>query len=125
MAASQQKNGALPACAGKAGGEQHPENIDYMPGMPEGVNNWVLINYCLDYICSVREYYLYTGDKKTVEQLWPSVVKLLPYLLSLKPESLNAGGEFITDTYYHAKGWLGSHGALACSTMKRFRMPFS
>ena len=36
FAASQRADGAIPACAGKSGGHQHPDNIDYMPGIPHG-----------------------------------------------------------------------------------------
>jgi len=43
MAASQNPDGSIPAQASRAGASQHPSNIDYMPGIPRGVNNWILM----------------------------------------------------------------------------------
>ena len=111
MAASQNPDGSLPAQASRAGASQHPSNINYMPGIPRGVNNWILVNYCLDYIGCLRDYYRFTGDKEALTQLWPAVQKLLPFLMKQEPAGLKPLGNFITDGRY-GESWWGSHGVL-------------
>ncbi len=111
MAASQNPDGSIPAQASRAGASQHPSNINYMPGIPRGVNNWILVNYCLDYIGCLRDYYRFTGDKDALTQLWPAVQKLLPFLLKQDPASLKPLANFITDGRY-GETWWGSHGVL-------------
>ena len=49
-----------------------------MPGIPRGVNGWILVNYDLDYIGCLRDYYRYTGDRDALTRLWPAVQKLIP-----------------------------------------------
>ncbi|MEI6653129.1 MAG: family 78 glycoside hydrolase catalytic domain [Verrucomicrobiota bacterium] len=111
MAASQNPDGSMPAQASRAGASQHPSNINYMPGIPRGVNNWILVNYCLDYIGCLRDYYRFTGDKDALTQLWPAVQKLLPFLMKQEPANLKPLGNFITDGRY-GEAWWGSHGVL-------------
>lgn len=111
MAASQNPDGSIPAQASRAGASQHPSNINYMPGIPRGVNNWILVNYCLDYIGCLRDYYRFTGDRDALTQLWPAVRKLLPFLMKQDPASLKPLANFITDARY-GESWWGSHGVL-------------
>jgi len=112
MAASQfPDSGAIPAQASRAGVSQHPSNIEYMPGIPRGVNNWVLVNYDLDYLGGLRDYYRFTGDQALLREVWPAVQKLVPYLLKLDPPKLSQLSNFITDGRY-GESWWGSHGTL-------------
>lgn len=112
MAASQfPDSGAIPAQASRGGAYQHPWYINYMPGIPRGVNNWILVNYSLDYIGCVRDYYRHTGDRETVAEVWPAVQKLIPFLMKQEPLKLGQLGNFITDGRYN-ESWWGSHGTL-------------
>lgn len=81
IAASQQKDGALPACAARGGGHRHPHDIAYMPGIPfGGVDRWVILNYCADFPCAVYEYHLYTGDTALVRKLADCLRRLLHFM---------------------------------------------
>ncbi|MEI8373868.1 MAG: family 78 glycoside hydrolase catalytic domain [Planctomycetota bacterium] len=111
MAASQFPDGSIPAQASRAGVSQHPSNIEYMPGIPRGVNGWILVNYDLDFIGCLRDYYRYTGDREGLARLWPAVQKLVPYLMKQNPGKLKPLGNFITDAHYK-ETWWGSHGVL-------------
>ena len=111
MAASQNPDGSIPAQASRAGASQHPSNIEYMPGIPRGVNNWILVNYCLDYIGCLRDYYRFTGDREALTLLWPAVQKLLPFLMKQDPAALKQLANFITDARY-GESWWASHGVL-------------
>lgn len=35
------------------------------------LGGWVLYNYTFDFISCIRDYYMYSGDEKTVRELWP------------------------------------------------------
>lgn len=112
MAASQiPETGAIPAQASRGGASQHPQNIEYMPGIPRGVHSWVLVNYSLDYVGCLRDYYLHTADRDAIVALWPSVQKLLPFLRQQDPAQLLPLKNFITDSRYK-ESWWGSHGVL-------------
>jgi len=80
IAASQRSDGAIPACAGRGGGHQHPHLIDYMPGIPSGVDSWIVINYCADYLCAVDEYIRHTGDDSLLTELQPCLQRLVRFL---------------------------------------------
>jgi len=80
IAASQRADGAIPACAGIGGGKQHPEVIDCMPGIPAWPERWILLNYMSDFISSVREFALYSGED--VAEFLPAVRRALAFLLT-------------------------------------------
>jgi hypothetical protein len=73
IAASALDDGFVPACAPRGGGHQHPLRIGYMPGIPAGVERWVLWNFCFDFLSSIVEYLAFTGDRALVDELWPAV----------------------------------------------------
>lgn len=82
FAATQREDGAIPACAGKSGGHQHPDNIDYMPGIPHGfVDSWMILNYMSDFVSALWEYHRMTGDRQTMADLWPAVLRGISFLL--------------------------------------------
>jgi hypothetical protein len=98
MAASQREDGELPACAAIGGAHPYPDRIEYMPGLPEGVWHWSLLNYCTDYVSAVYEYWLHTGDLETVGQLWPCLQRLLRFLREdVDPERAKPLEDFETD----------------------------
>lgn len=95
MAASQREDGSIPGCASVGGGHQHPDRINYMPGIPHGsVGNWLILNYCTDFVSAVYEYYCLTGDGALARELYPAVRRLMDFLegeplqLALSPDSL-------------------------------------
>ncbi|MDR1601335.1 MAG: hypothetical protein LBS42_02785, partial [Tannerella sp.] len=97
MAKSQAENGAIPSCASRGGGHQHPESIEYMPGVPhEGVAAWILLNYDCDFVGSLREYILFTGDTGILDELYAPLQKVLSFLWGLV--DFEKPGEFWTDT---------------------------
>ncbi len=99
MAASQRSDGALPACAGRGGGHQHPYAIDYMPGIPtDSVDSWIVINYCADYLCAVDEYLWHTGDQALLIELQPCLKRLLRFLA----EDFDARKSDLMETPYYS-----------------------
>lgn len=82
MADSQSADGSLPACSAKGGGHQHPDVIDYMPAVVDGVEGWILDNYCTDFIGMLLEYGRYSGDLETVASLMPVARRVAGYLAS-------------------------------------------
>lgn len=99
MAASQRADGAMPACAALGGGHQHPRGIDCMPGIPEGVQGWVLENYNADFLGAVNEYVAYSGDTAIVSELRDCLRRLFRHLCEDvgAPGDLTPGNAFITD----------------------------
>lgn len=119
IAASQRDDGALPACAARGGGHQHPDVIDCMPGIPAGLQDWVLVDYDADFLCAVREYAVLSGDATVVEELRDCLARLFGYLCDAMPpaESLPHGsmkvGSFLTDNGHQwSRTGLVSHAAL-------------
>jgi hypothetical protein len=117
-ALSQFEDGRLPANAIRAGAQQHPSNIEYMFDLSgeqqqeAWIANWKLTNYEADYVSCVREYYDLSGDRETVQLLWPSVVRVLDVLGAV--DVINCPLDtFITDDQPDHDGWWSSRGALA------------
>ena len=125
IASTQREDGAIPAAAGKAGGHQHPANIEYMPGVPEPFHNeWIILNYNTDYIGAVREYIMLTGDRAILKDLWPSVVRTMRFLMrSFRMEPFeHPGSTMITDCpYWHPEGWWPSHAAFLMQALQAVR----
>jgi len=113
IASTQMENGSFPACAAAAGGHQHPFNIDYMPTLPQALCGWGLVNYSADVIGCVREYHDHTGDLQTVRDLWPSIIRLLPYLFNMRMDDPDLSGQFLTDCPTYNEGFWRSMGTLA------------
>jgi hypothetical protein len=116
MAETQREDGAIPACSGKSGGHQHPSNIDYMPGIPAAVEEWVILNYCSDFVSCVHEYLIFTGDGETAHDLWPFAKRVSKYLKSnvdlgnFKVTSAPANAN--TDCDYNEGDWWVSRGTV-------------
>ncbi len=87
IAKCQFADGSLPSCAVYGGGHQHPDYIDYMPRVTSGIKNWVLLNYCTDYISAVYEYLMFTGDKSLPLLLWACLERLCEYLSGMLGQS--------------------------------------
>ncbi len=102
-AASQCEDGSLLACACVGGGHQHPHRIDCMPGIPFRFQiKWVLLNYCADFLCGLREYILYSGDQAILREIWGCVRRLVRYLASVDLEAVQPFRDFITDNCHQA-----------------------
>lgn len=81
IAASQRKDGAIPACAAYGGGHQHPHNINYMGKIPFSFGaHWILINYSSDFLSCLLDYITYTEDKSILPPLIPTIERLLNFL---------------------------------------------
>jgi hypothetical protein len=117
-ALSQFEDGRIPANAIRAGAHQHPSNIEYMFDLSgeqqqeAWIANWKLISYEADYVSCLREYYDLSGDRETVQLLWPSVVRVLDVLGAVDVIDCPLDS-FITDDQPDHNGWWSSHGALA------------
>lgn len=115
MAACAHPNGSLSAAALRAGGHQHPR-INYIIAAitdPNGLDRWVLDNYCADYVGALGEYVLHTGDTGIVRQLAPAWKALLGYLETVDLAAAKGGKSFITDNQVDQSDWWGSRSALA------------
>lgn len=128
FASTQRADGAIPACAAKGGGHRHPHDIDYMPGVPHGsVDEWIILNYCTDFISSIQEYFQMTGDSQCMVELWPFVMRCMNYLINkidfsqvklFKADEQNSNGSevkpenisVITDVKSHEDSWWASAG---------------
>jgi hypothetical protein len=137
MAKSQFPDGSIPACASKGGGHKHPENIEYMPGIPHGsTDRWVLLNYCCDFAGSVREYILFTGDASILNEIYGSVKKVIGFLWGLldfeKPGVFSTDGraetaapepryDILTDVSTTPKAAVVSRGAFLWQIARCFR----
>ena len=97
-AASQCEDGSLLACACVGGGHQHPHRIDCMPGIPFRFQvKWVLLNYCADLLCGLREYIAHSGDRAILSDLWPCVRRLVAYLAGTDLTAIEPFCDYITD----------------------------
>lgn len=84
IAASQRKDGAIPACSAHGGGHQHPENINYMGGIPFSFGaHWILINYSSDFFSCLNDYIVYSGDESILPSMIPTLERLLSFLESV------------------------------------------
>lgn len=81
IAASQRRDGALPACSAYGGGHQHPHNINYMGRIPFSYGaHWILINYSSDFLSCLNDYLVYTGDHSIIGPMLPTVERLIGFL---------------------------------------------
>jgi len=97
IAASQRDDGALPACAAHGGGQQHPQTIDCMPGVPAWHAQWVLYNYITDFVSALREYHWHSGDAAGVRMLIPTARRALVFLTRcIDPDRDDLGLHFYT-----------------------------
>ena len=108
------ENGSLSAVALLAGGHMYPR-ISYLGDLatPGGLHQWVLDNYCADFVSSVWEYVLHTGDPALARELAPVVHRVLNYLGQVDLAAAKGGKNFITDNQPDGKDWWGSRAALA------------
>lgn len=84
IAASQRKDGAIPACAAYGGGHQHPWNINYMGKIPFSYGaHWILINYSSDFLSCLNDYIKYSGDLGILKPMFPTVERLVNFLESI------------------------------------------
>ncbi|MCF7853478.1 MAG: hypothetical protein K9N51_01675, partial [Candidatus Pacebacteria bacterium] len=112
VAASQNEDGSVPACAAKGGGHRHPEagytaadRIDYMPTIPRFPSQWLLQNYMWDYVSSVREYVLFSGDLDTGHELCDSLCRVLRWLAKHgNPLEARPGHDYFTDNGFQEDG---------------------
>lgn len=115
MAACAHPNGSLSAAALRAGGHRHPR-INYISAAitePNGLDRWVLDNYCADYVGALREYVLHTGDTSIVREVEGALRALLGYLEKADLAAAKGGKTFITDNQVDQSDWWGSRAALA------------
>lgn len=102
-AASQCEDGSLLACACVGGGHQHPHRIDCMPGIPFRFQiKWVLLNYCADFLCGLREYIVHSGDRAILSDIWPCVRRLVAHLSETDLTAIEPFRDFITDNCHPA-----------------------
>ncbi len=113
FASIQNEDGSVPACAVRAGGHQHPFNIEYMPTLPDALAWSVVVNYCADYVGGVREYYWFTGDLETLTGLWPTVMRAIAYLRDVRLNDTVLDNNSITDVPSYSGGFWPSRGTVA------------
>ena len=80
---------------------------------PGGLHQWVLDNYCADFVCGIWEYVLHTGDTALARELAPVVHGVLDFLSQVDLAVTKGGKTFITDNQPDDKDWWGSRSALA------------
>lgn len=119
MAASRRPDGRMSACAILGGGAWRPTDMPYLsPGLvdPDGfLGNWILVNYESDFVASLYEYALYTGDRDLPRELWPVARQILDGVaatdLRVLPDA-ERGLDFLTDTRPDVGDMLKLHAAL-------------
>jgi hypothetical protein len=106
-------DGSLTAVALHAGGHLFPR-ISYLGDLsqPGGLHEWVLDNYCADFVSGVWEYVLHTGDTALARELAPVTRGVLDYLATVDLSTAAPGRNFITDNQPETKDWWGSRAAL-------------
>lgn len=107
-------NGSLSAVALHAGGHNFPRipwpaNLD----QPGGLHDWVLDNYCADFVSGLWEYVLHTGDTALAGELAPVLRGVLDFLAGVDLAETTPGRTFITDNQPESKDWWGSRSTLA------------
>ncbi len=107
-------NGSLSAVALHAGGHMFPR-IPWPPNLdqPGGLHDWVLDNYCADFVSGIWEYVLHTGDTALATELAPVVRGVIDFLAQVDLAQTTPGRTFITDNQPDDKDWWGSRPALA------------
>ncbi len=113
FAQCQRPDGSLSAVALDAGGHLHPR-LAYLGDLSihGGLHEWVLDNYCADFVSAVWEYALHTGDLATARTLAPVTRRVLDYLARVDLATAVPGRAFITDNQPETKDWWGSRAAL-------------
>uniref|UniRef100_UPI00404AFF0E alpha-L-rhamnosidase-related protein n=2 Tax=Cephaloticoccus sp. TaxID=1985742 RepID=UPI00404AFF0E len=122
IAHCQRADGALSAVALDAGGHLYPR-IDYMGDLSVhgGLHEWVLDNYCADFVSAVWEYGLHSGDLDFARELMPAIRGVLEYLSRVDLTQTVPGRGFITDNQPESKDWWGSRAALGFQLAAAFR----
>lgn len=122
IAQCQRADGALSAVALDAGGHLYPR-IDYMGdlSMHGGLHEWVLDNYCADFVSAVWEYELHSGETDFTRELMPTIRGVLEYLSRVDLTQTEPGRGFITDNQPESKDWWGSRAALGFQLAAAFR----
>ncbi|MFZ9682021.1 MAG: alpha-L-rhamnosidase C-terminal domain-containing protein [Cephaloticoccus sp.] len=122
MAACRRPDGALSAVALDAGGHLFPR-IPYLGDLSVhgGLHEWVLDNYCADFVSAVWEYVWHTGDLALARELKPAVDGVLDYLARVDLAAAGPGRSFITDNQPESKDWWGSRAALGFQLAAAFR----
>jgi len=115
------ENGSLSAVALLAGGHMYPR-ISYLGDLsqPGFLHQWVLDNYCADFVSSVWEYVLHTGDTALAAELASTVHGVLGFLEKVDLAATKGGKTFITDNQPDDKDWWGSRSALAYQIASAF-----
>lgn len=106
-------NGSLSAVALHAGGHLFPR-ISYQGDLskPGGLHEWVLDNYCADFVSGLWEYVLHTGDAALAHELADVTRGVVEFLAKVDLEQTTPGRTFITDNQPETKDWWGSRAAL-------------
>lgn len=106
-------NGSLSAVALHAGGHIFPR-IAYLGDMsqPGGLHEWVLDNYCADFVSGLWEYVLHTGDLALARELAPVTRGVLEFLAAVDLATTTPHQTFITDNQPETKEWWGSRSTL-------------
>jgi len=106
-------NGSLSAVALHAGGHLYPR-ISYQGDLskPGGLHEWVLDNYCADFVSGLWEYVLHTGDADLARELADVTRGVIDFLAQVDLTKTVPGRTFITDNQPETKDWWGSRAAL-------------
>lgn len=122
FAQCQKPNGSLSAAALQAGGHQQARIGYIAPGItePNGLDRWVLDNYCADFVGAVWEYVLHTGDAALVTQLDEVIQGVLIYLENVDIAQAKSPATFITDNQIEQSDWWGSRSTLAYQVAAAF-----
>jgi len=69
-----------------------------MPSCPfSSVSDWVLLNYDADFISSIKEYILHSGDRAVLSELWPCLKRVTGFLTRFEMERARAFDDYISD----------------------------
>jgi len=106
-------DGSLSAVALHAGGHLYPR-IGYLGDLskPGGLHEWVLDNYCADFVSGLWEYVLHTGDTALAHELSAVTRGVIDFLARVDLTKTVPGRTFITDNQPETKDWWGSRAAL-------------
>ncbi|MBX3751345.1 MAG: hypothetical protein KF897_14780 [Opitutaceae bacterium] len=106
-------DGSLSAVALHAGGHLYPR-ISYQGDLskPGGLHEWVLDNYCADFVSGLWEYVLHTGDADLARELADVTRGVIEFLARVDLAKTVPGRTFITDNQPETKDWWGSRAAL-------------
>lgn len=80
MANSQHRDGMIPGCCSGGGGNLGTDAPYMFPGKAKAPDT-ELTTYCADFLSMLKEYYLYSGDRKSVEELFDTALRQARYLV--------------------------------------------